>query len=182
MFFVILIILIVVVPFIIGAWNYHEVGVGAEDFLWPWFISLLVGILIFVFASLFITMCVDCFAEKESIVIETIEINALKDNFLIAGSGSGSILISSVYIDEELNYTYKYYADGKGWTTATIPASDSYINKLPEGEKPYIEIREFLPTSKAVKFWFTEATYGKEYIIYVPYDAQITEEFIIDFE
>lgn len=182
MFFVILAVIVVVAPFIIGAWYYHDVGVGAEDFWIPWLASLLIGILVFTLASLFVVMFVDCFAEKEPVVVETVEINALKDNFLIEGSGSGSILISSVYIDEELNYTYKYYADGKGWSTATIPASDSYINKLPEGEKPYIEIREMMPISKAVKFWFTEATYGKEYIIYVPYDAQITEEFIIDFE
>lgn len=182
MFFIILIILVVVVPFIIGAWCYHDSGVNAEDFLLPWFASLLVGILVLALASLFACIFVDCFAEKEPVVVETIEINALKDNFLVEGSGSGSILISSVYIDEELNYTYKYYTDGKGWTTATIPASDSYINKLPEGEKPYIEIREMMPVSKAIRFWFTEATYGREYIIYVPYDAQITEEFIIDFE
>jgi hypothetical protein len=181
MFFTIITILVIAVCIGIIIFNCLTNWSDFEEYALGSIVVLLCGVIVWV-TLFFMGFLIGSCGEHEPVLDKTIKINAMKDNFTIEGYGSGSLLISSVYVDEELRYSYKYYEEGKGWKTETVPADECYINILPEGEEPRLEVYKLILKSKTARFWFTDAHYGEEYVFYVPHDAKITEEFVIDLE
>lgn len=150
---------------------------GFMDAILGGFIGLTVGAVLCFVIILPIHCVVDDYADKTTDKVATHKISAFADNFEFDGRISGNIFLSSGYVDEELKYGYMYAVEGKGYNYGSIPAEDAYINKT--SDNPRIETYDVRYVNSIVK-WLFPCTDNDEYIVYLPKDAQITNEYIID--
>ena len=112
---------------------------------------------------------------------ETHEIHALVDNVEYENRVSGSVFLIRAYTDEELKYNYMYMVDGKGFTFNSVKAKNCYLNKT--SDTPYVVINHYDCSNKIFNFLFGEHwNCHKEYIFYLPQDAEIIDDFTVDLE
>ena len=140
-------------------------------------LGLTVGALLCIVIIFPIHCVVDNYADKTTDKIATHEISAFADNFEFDGRVSGNIYLASGYVDEKLKYGYMYAVEGKGYNYGSIPAEDAYINKT--SNNPYVETYD-VRYANSIIGWLFPCIDNNEYIVYLPEDAQITNEYIID--
>lgn len=110
-------------------------------------ISLLLAFL----ASLIVSFCVPKTAVSE-VGRSELQLIALKDNMAVDGCYGGGYVYRG-YIDEELQYTYLYEADGKGITSGRCDADKTYINYTKDAEQPKLVTVEYNITNPVWKFF-----------------------------
>ena len=163
------------------------IWIGCEIYRNPlWYDDIfLYGILIVCFlliAGMVVTVVSMGVSEYgEPVVIEQTPIIAMKDNSAVEGRISGGIFFTSGYIDEKPVYTILTKTD-KGLTTKNYQAEETFIRYIEDGSAPRVEKLEMTSTSKAFKFWCGFDTAKTECIIWVPADADIADDFIVDLE
>lgn len=150
---------------------------GFMDAILGGLIGLTVGAVLCFVVILPIHRVVDNYADKTTDKVATHEISAFADNFEFDGRVSGNIYLASGYVDEKLKYGYMYAVEGKGYSYGSIPAEDTYINKT--SDSPRIETYD-VRYANSVIAWLFPCMSNNEYIVYLPEDAQITNEYIID--
>ena len=112
---------------------------------------------------------------------ETHEIHALVDNVEYEGRVSGSVFLVRAYTKEELQYNYMYMVDGKGFAFNSVDADKCYLNKT--NETPYVVVNHYDCGSGLINFLFGEHwNCHREYIFYLPQDAEIIDDFTVDLE
>lgn len=155
--------------------NWHEWHEFDADTVLSGFIGCFIGIgialLLWVGA-----MCLP--AEKVGVVdTNTTNIHALADNARYSGYVSGSVFLIQSKTEEKLKYNYMYECD-KGYGFAEVCAHASYINYT--NEQPHVT-RNYLDFKNPVLRWLFPDVYEDEYIFYIPEDAQVINDFTIDF-
>lgn len=150
-------------------------------------VPLMVGTLCGFFCAILAFLVLYCSVPDSHLVpgpVQTYELYALADYASYEGHVSGNAFLISGTIDEKLEYRYIYTVDGKGYTVGpAIKADECYINY--GFEQPRLEIRtEVLKPG----FWkwalgvTDEDAFNTEYIFYLPENAEIIHDFVIDLE
>ena len=140
-------------------------------------LGIIVGFVLCLVTILPIHCVIDECADKITDKVATHDISAFADNFEFDGRVSGNIYLASGYVDEKLKYGYMYAVEGKGYSYGSILAEDAYINKT--SNSPYIETYDVRYANSIVE-WLFPCIDNDEYIVYLPEEAQITNEYIID--
>lgn len=131
-----------------------------------------------------LTLCValplTCATPKILTETQTHEVHALVDNIQYEGYVSGNVFLTRGYVNEELKYNYMYMVEGKGFTFESIDADQCYLNKT--DKTPYVVVNHY-DCNKVISFLFGKhwSCYS-EYIFYLPENAEIIDDFSIDFE
>jgi hypothetical protein len=112
--------------------------------------------------------------------IDTYEIHALVDNASYEGHIAGNVFLISGYVDEELEYRYMYKVDGKGYAFGSIEADQCYLNTT--SDTPVLEVRHQEYKNGFLRWAFGDPGVSSEYIFFLPEDAEIIDEFKIDFK
>lgn len=168
-----------ILPVIVGLIIGFIVGLITEqDFVDGGLPGALCGIICGIVLGGILTIGLGIFIEIADIdtvpvVVETYEVQALKDNYSVEG-----YLLRRV--DEDIEYTFLYNESGKGLTTKTIDADCSYIKMLNNNEAPKVEFIEYHYENKIVDFLIMGWT-ATEYYIYLPEDS-IVNEYEVDLE
>lgn len=124
-----------------------------------------------------------CFTSESNMQIgqiDTYEIHALVDNASYEGHIAGNVFLISSYVDEELEYRYMYKVDGKGYAFGSIDADQCYLNTT--SGTPVLEVRHQEYKNDFLKWAFGDPEASPEYIFFLPEDAEIIDEFKIDFK
>jgi hypothetical protein len=165
--------LIVFVSFVVWGFCNSELGAGLG---FGAILAALSVVLVLLAALLF-----NCLAPQAITETETYEIHALVDNVEYEGRVSGSVFLVRAYTNEELKYNYMYMVDGKGFAFNSVKAKDCYLNKT--SETPYIVINHYDCSSGFINFLFgSHWSCHREYIFYLPQDAEIIDDFTVDLE
>jgi len=101
---------------------------------------------------------------KEFIILSESKIIALKDNSNISGSFSGSIFISSGYIEQQMYYFYMYETD-KGKMMGKVVSDKTYVVETNE-KSPSIICKQEKYKDERANYWLEPSAI--EYYIYVP--------------
>lgn len=149
-----------------------------KDFVDGGLIGALCGMFCGIVLGAILTISLGIFIEIADIdtvpvVVETYEVQALKDNYSVEG-----YLLRRV--DEDIEYTFLYNESGKGLTTKTIDADCSYIKALNGNEAPRVELIEYHYKNKMLDFLMV-GWIATEYYIYLPEDS-IVNEYEVDLE
>ena len=110
---------------------------------------------------------------------ETCEIHALVDNARFSGRVAGNVYLIQSHYDEDLEYSYMYMVEGKGYAFNEVNANRCYLNFI-NGE-PYL-VKNTLRFQNEALEWLIGYWGGPEYIFYLPNDAEVIDDFVIDFE
>jgi hypothetical protein len=117
-------------------------------------------------------------AEKIGVVdTDTTNIHALADNARYSSYVSGSVFLIQSKTEEKLKYSYMYECD-KGYGFAEVCAHASYINYT--NEEPRVT-HNHLDLKNPILRWLFPDVYEDEYIFYIPEDAQVINDYSIDF-
>ena len=109
---------------------------------------------------------------------DTTNIHALTDNARYSGSVSGSVFLIQSKTEEKLKYSYMYESAGKGFGFNEVNAQQCYLNFC--DEQPHV-VRNYLDFKNPVLRWLFPDVYEDEYIFYIPEDAQVIDDYNIDF-
>ena len=159
-------------------------GVIIDYFAWGWdFEMLLAGFLggaLGLLAALMMWLGICCFPGSNPAIVETTstEIYALTDNARYSNSVSGSVFLIQHKSNEKLKYSYMYLAEGKGYGFNEVDAKSCYLNY--SDEIPRV-IRNHIDYKNGVMRWLFPDIYEDEYIFYIPKDAEVINDFEIDF-
>ena len=162
-------VLVFVLVFAYAIWD------GEPAFGFP--VALLSGLL-----SLMITFVVGMGlqgAPTEVAHSETYEIHALIDNARFSGRVAGNVYLIQSHYDEDLEYSYMYMVEGKGYAFNEVNANRCYLNFI-NGE-PYLMKNTLRFQNEALE-WLIGYCGGPEYIFYLPNGAEVIDDFVIDFE
>ena len=107
------------------------------------------------------------------------EIHALVDNARYSSQVSGSVFLIQTKTEEKLKYSYMYMAEGKGYGFNEVDAKQAYINYT--NETPHM-VRQYIDCESAFLRWLLPDIYDDEYIFYLPEDAEVINDYVIDFE
>lgn len=142
-------------------------------------LSGFIGGLIGVVVALVLWVGVMCLPAGKIGVVDahTTNIHALADNARYSSSVSGSVFLIQSKTDEKLKYSYMYECD-KGYGFAEVCAHSSYINYT--DEQPHV-VHNYLDFKSPVLRWLFPDVYEDEYIFYIPEDAQVINDYAIDF-
>lgn len=112
-------------------------------------------------------------------IVSTREIYALNDNAMVNGHIGGGIFCASGYVNEDYVYVVLVNSD-KGLKIETYKTDETYIQYT--DETPRVEeIRN--EVSKGVDFFFGDGFMDTtEYIIYIPTNSQVANNYVIDLE
>lgn len=140
---------------------------------------ILWGLIAVVIALLIWLSIVFCFSPKVDVVSsETCEITALADNARYSSVPRSVYLIQS-RVDETLKYNFMYKTEGKGYGFKAVEANLSYINYT-DGV-PYVRIDQRDYKNSFLR-WLLPDIIEAEYIFYIPENAQVIDDFVIDFD
>lgn len=140
--------------------------------------------LISMIVVLLCAVCMLCAAPVGMVDTQEQEIYALADNMQYEGYVSGNAFLIRGHVSEELRYNYMYMEDGKGFGFKSVPAADCYLNYLedPNGT-PTVKIVRYDWKSPVLRWCFGSGWIKDvEYIFYLPEDANIIDDFTVDFE
>jgi len=131
--------------------------------------TLLIGLIIsaiFIVPSIYLIKHADELSKtpKEYIILSESKIIALKDNSNISGSFSGSIFISSGYIEQQMYYFYMYETD-KGKMMGKVVSDKTYVVETNE-KSPSIICKQEKYKDERANYWLEPSAI--EYYIYVP--------------
>lgn len=151
-------------------------------------VSILIGIMSMLLAlvvSIIVSVCVPQTAIGEVARTET-QLIALKDNMAVDGYHGGRYVYRG-YIDEELQYTYLYEAEGKGTASGHCDADKTYINYIKDAEQPKLITIKYDITNPIWNFFSCNDMVGAsrryEYYLYVPEGSIIAEgQYEVDLE
>ena len=153
---------------------------------WGWDMDMLlygfVGTLAGMAAALILWLGIGCLlpgCESATINSSTTEIHALADNARYSTTVSGSVFLIQRHTDEKLKYSYMYFAEGKGYGFNEVDAKQSYINYT--DETPYVR-HDYIDYKSAFCRWLFPDIYEDDYVFFLPEDAQVINDFQIDFE
>ena len=110
---------------------------------------------------------------------ETYEVHALVDNARFSGRVAGNVYLVQSRCGEGLKYSYMYMVEGKGYAFDEANANRCYLNFI-DGE-PYL-VKNTLRFQNETLECLIGYWGGPEYIFYLPNDAEMIDDFIIDFE
>lgn len=165
-----LITIVAVIIYDLVKWQELDSGTGLKCFVLS-FISLIV--------ALGIWLGVAYFNPKVDVVsTETCEISALADNARYSGHVSGSVFLVQSRVNETLKYSYMYKVNSKGFGFKEVSASQCYINYSTDA--PYVRIDHYDYANSFLR-WLFPNIYKNEYIFYIPEDAQVIDDYNIDF-
>ena len=141
-------------------------------------ISLFLAFLI----SIVINICVPQTAIGE-VGRSELQLIALKDNMAV----NGGRYVYRGYINEKLQYTYLYEAQGKGVTSGRCDANKTYINYTKDAEQPKLVTVEYGIIHPIWKFFSANdivgASHRYEYYLYVPEGSIVAEgQYEVDLE
>ena len=159
-------------------------GWSVEVFGFPILFGLASVLLAFL-VSIIVGVCVPQTAVGEVKRTET-QLIALKDNMAVDGYCGGRYVYRG-YIDEELQYTYLYEAEGKGITAGRCDADKTYINYTKDTEQPKLITVKYDITNPIWNFFTCNDMVGAsrryEYYLYVPKGSIVTEgQYEVDLE
>ena len=117
-------------------------------------------------------------AQPTTVSTETVEIHALVDNARYSSTVSGSVFLIQHRSDETLKYSYMYTEEGKGYAFAEVKAEQSYLNYT--NDTPTVTHCRMDCKNPFLR-WLLPDLYEDEYIFYIPYDAEVIDDFKIDF-
>lgn len=145
------------------------VAVWSEDGFFDGIKALLIGFLIssvLLVPGVYLANYMDELSNtpKEFIVVSECEIVALKDNSNINGSFTGSIFISSGYIEQQMHYFYMCNTN-KGKLMRKVSSDKTYIIETNE-KQPYIICKQEIYKDERANYWLEKSEV--EYYIYVP--------------
>ena len=153
---------------------------------WGWDIDMLlygfVGTLAGLAVALMLWLGVGCFipgCEPITVNSSSTEIHALADNTRYSSTVSGSVFLIQRYTNEKLEYSYMYFIEGKGYGFNEVDAKQSYINYT--DKTPYVRC-DYIDYKNAFCRWLFPDIYEDEYIFFLPEDAEVIDDFIVDFE
>ena len=173
-----MIFLICVLIGIIAAVVIHvmEWGFELENIL-AGILGALVGLLVAL--VLWLGICI--FPGSGPVVVNTseVEVHALADNARYSSTVSGSVFIIQSRTDEKLKYSYMYKCEGKGYGFDEVDAKQCYINYTEDTPKV---VHQYIDYKNAAFRWLFPDIYEDEYIFYLPEDAQVINDFNIDFQ
>ena len=106
------------------------------------------------------------------------EVHALADNARYSSTVSGSVFIVQSRTNEKLKYSYMYECEGKGYGFDEVDAQQCYINYTEDTPKV---VHQYIGYKNPVFRWLFPDIYEDEYIFYLPNDAQVINDFNIDF-
>lgn len=158
-------------------------------FLWLWIsdgepgFGFVFGLLSALGSVLVVLLLSLCFAGAplEVVDTETYEIHALADNMQYEGKVSGSIFLVQSRVDEELKYNYMYMVEGKGFGFKSANASSCYLNYLEDADAtPYVTVNRY-DWNEFLRWAFGTGWGYTEYIFYLLPDAEVIDDFTIDF-
>ena len=139
-------------------------------------LGLLFGLLIL---FLFYVVCAGISMGAETIVMdepaEVIELVSFEDKYGI----EGYFYRRSGTVDNTMEYVYLYNETGKGVAIGAIPTKNTYLNES-DTEVPRIEIYH-----SRYKNEFLHKMFGSEiaeYIVYIPNNSIIANQYVIDLE
>ena len=161
----------------VGIWitidNYGDFREGAAMSALCGFCGFLIALIICLIAS-----C-GTFTIVDTDVVSTTEICALNDNTMVNGHIGGGIFCASGYIDEDYVYVVLVNTD-KGLKIETYKTDKTYVQYT--DETPRVEeIRNGV--SKGADFFFGDGFMDTtEYIIYIPTNSQVANNYVIDLE
>ena len=170
---------IVILGCIIGfAIQCYNVGYdGILDALLGGALGALIGIAMSIIIVLPIHCAIDCYADRADTKTAEHTICALADNAALEGRVNGNVFLASGYVNENLKYGYMYRVENRGYGYDSVPAEYSYINRTTE--TPHVEAYDIYYKNPIVRFLFP-CVDNDEYVFYLPEEAQITNEYIID--
>ncbi len=151
---------------------------------WDWGETVL-GTFFALLVALLLSGALCCLSEcwvsysSESTIEETVEIIAMHDGSSASGNMGGGIFCVSGTIDEKPVYKVLVETD-KGLQTKTYKADETYVqftDEAPRVEKHRVE---------AIGFWNFFCWDGlldkTEYIIYIPTDSVVANDFVLDLQ
>jgi len=124
-----------------------------------------------------VLICCGTWGELEIESTDKIEIHALVDNASYSGTISNSVFLIRGHINETLKYQYMYYKDGYGWTLGEAHVRQSYLNYT--SENPYLEIINYKYKDDFLQ-WLIPYIGDCEYRFFLPSNAEIIDDFVID--
>ena len=157
--------------------NISEWGFSGESFF-TGFVGGFAGLV----AALILWLGIGCIVPScDPIVINSTptEIHALVDNARYSDTVSGSVFLIQHRNEENLKYSYMYYAEDKGYGFDEVDASKCYINYTDEA--PHV-VRNHMNYRGAIWRWLFPDIYEDEYIFFIPENAEVINDFAIDFE
>lgn len=162
----------------IGIWvgiEEYSVGLGIATGL----LSVLLALLASLLCCLIVSSCYKMPDNTPTNIVDTTEIIALHDGSNIEGHISGGIFCTSGYVDEKPVYTVLTKTD-KGLKTKVYEADKTYIQFTKD--KPKVET----VVTEATGFWNFFCGDGlldtTGYIIYIPTNSEIVNDYVIDLE
>ena len=166
-----------VVGLIIGVIiNLHEWGNFDGDTIMAGFLGGLMGVVV---ALLLWVGVMFLPADKIGVInTSSTNIHALADNARYSSSCSGSVFIIQHKSEEKLKYSYMYESAGKGYGFCEVNAQQCYLNFC--DEQPHV-VRNYLDFKSPALRWLFPDIYEDEYIFYIPEDAQVIDDYTIDF-
>ena len=167
-----------IIPIVfIGAWIWF--GVRDEDIIGGFLAGLLAALISGVLC-LGICGIVTCASDVEY-EIESREISALADNARFSHTVSNSVFLVQTRTDSSLKYSYMYYEDDRGYAFDEVDAKSCYINYT-DGV-PRLDIYRPCFANRFVKWLLGDSTFEDcDYVFYLPQDAEVIDNFVIDFE
>ena len=147
-----------------------------------WVLGAILGVLVALLVGAIVLgggWAIACCSEQIEVVAEPIEVLSLKDNYGV----EGYFYYRHGSIDSELEYVYLYETTKHGAAVIavdSIPANRCYIREITEGEVPHIEVYHSRPKSN-----FLYNAYGNisiEYILVIPTDGIVKDQYIVDLE
>ena len=141
----------------------------------------ILGALVGLLVALVLWLGICLFPGSNSVVVNTseVEVHALADNARYSSTVSGSVFIIQSRTDEKLKYSYMYMCEGKGYGFDEVDAVQCYINYTEDTPKV---VHQYIDYKSAVFRWLFPDIYEDEYIFYLPEDAQVINDFNIDFQ
>ena len=152
-----------------------EWGFDIENILYG-----ILGALIGLLAALLLWLGICIFPGSNPAVVNTseMEVHALADNARYSSTVSGSVFIVQSRTNEKLKYSYMYECEGKGYGFDEVDAQQCYINYTEDTPKV---VHQYIGYKNPVFRWLFPDIYEDEYIFYLPTDAQVINDFNIDF-
>lgn len=173
--------LFIIVPLIVTIaiiwWACTDWSVDLGDVI----LGILLNLLVTPLILLGIWLGIEGFYEpnQEIISTETVEIQALADNMKYSSTLTGNIFLIQSTSESELKYYYMYKDPDKGFAFNDAPANSCYLNTTTD--TPCVKILKYDYTN-----WFMKWAFPRpgvvEYVFYLPEEAEIIDDFTVDFQ
>ena len=152
---------------------------AADDWIYGFLVGL-VGCILGLIVAIPLWLGLACLPGAKPTIVskETVEIHALVDNARYSSTVSSSVFLVQHRSNETLKYSYMYTEEGKGYAFAEVKAAQSYLNYT--NDTPSVTYCRMDCKNPFLR-WLLPDFYEDEYIFYIPHDAEVIDDFKIDF-